>query len=153
MKEKREFIVETPLGKLKVYAKHESDNPADFPGVFVDLVREGEDDEMLACVEYDSCSDTLQTCVYDVGCAAPEVIHTHKGTEKKPNKVRFGVSWMCYAKQEIELPDDIDPDDEDAVRGYIESVWEDVPLPGNSDAYVSGSDSLDVDAPFEIVKG
>lgn len=64
---KREFIIETPLGKLKVYAKHATDTPEDYPGVYVDLVRDNGDLEMLACVEYDSCKEHLQTCVYQPG--------------------------------------------------------------------------------------
>lgn len=61
---KREFTVDTPLGKLRVWAKHDEDYPDDFPGVYIDLVRQGEDDAELACVEYNPCYERLQTCVY-----------------------------------------------------------------------------------------
>lgn len=39
---KREFHVKTPMGDLHIYAKHEnSDVMADYPGVYVELLREG----------------------------------------------------------------------------------------------------------------
>ena len=61
----REFFVDTPLGKLKVWAKHKTDDPEDFPGVYVDLVgKDGEEDVCLACVEYESSKEGLYTCVY-----------------------------------------------------------------------------------------
>lgn len=64
---KRGFFIETPIGKLKVYAKHNVDSPEDYPGVYIDLVREDGGLDMLACVEYDSCREQLQTCVYQPG--------------------------------------------------------------------------------------
>lgn len=61
----REFFVDTPLGKLKVWAKHKTDDPEDFPGVYVDLAgKDGEEDVCLACVEYESSKEGLYTCVY-----------------------------------------------------------------------------------------
>lgn len=75
---KREFYVETPLGKLKVWAKHEVDCAPDFPGVYIDLVRDGEDDEMLACVEFESCDGYLQTVVYQPGIDEPDSITIHE---------------------------------------------------------------------------
>lgn len=74
---KREFFVDTPLGKLKVYAKHETDSPHDFPGVYVDLVT-NEGSEMLACVEYASNIKQMQTCAYQVGCDSPESVVVHE---------------------------------------------------------------------------
>lgn len=71
---KREFYIETPLGKLKVWAKHDIDCATDFPGVYVDLVREGKGDELLACVEYIPYGDYLQTCVYQPGVEYPDII-------------------------------------------------------------------------------
>ena len=32
----RDFTVHTPMGDMRVYAKHLTDCPADFPGVYVD---------------------------------------------------------------------------------------------------------------------
>ena len=38
MNKARRFVIETPLGKLEVYAKHDkSDCAEDYPGVFIDL--------------------------------------------------------------------------------------------------------------------
>lgn len=72
----RDFCVDTPLGTLHVYAKHSiTDSPADYPGVYVDLVRNGHDPEMLACVGYDSGDGTMLTTAYDIGCDDPIFIH------------------------------------------------------------------------------
>ena len=61
---KREFYINTPVGKLHVYAKHEKDNPKDFPGVFVDIVRDCEEDCLLSCVEYDSINSCILGTIY-----------------------------------------------------------------------------------------
>ncbi|WP_449291102.1 hypothetical protein [Oscillibacter ruminantium] len=67
----RRFLVSVPEGTLKVQAKHDyerpdqgEDNPMDFPGIYVDLVRPGHDDVLIACIEYESSFDYLQACVY-----------------------------------------------------------------------------------------
>lgn len=65
MNKARRFVIETPLGKLEVYAKHDkSDCAEDYPGVFIDFVREDGATVVLACVEYDPDKDLLQTVVY-----------------------------------------------------------------------------------------
>lgn len=58
------------------------------------------------------------------------------------NTVSFGMYWQAYGRQEVELPDDINPNDEDEVKAYILSIWDDIPLPGEGE-YVDGSDELD----------
>ena len=64
---KREFCVDTPLGRLKVWAKHDgTDCAEDYPGVYIDLVKDGEPDVLLACIEYDSCDKELQASVYGI---------------------------------------------------------------------------------------
>ncbi len=54
--------------------------------------------------------------------------------------VSFGMYWECYGRQTVLIPDDI-PDDEDSVREYILSVFDEIPLPAGD--YVQGSDELD----------
>ena len=72
MSGERSFIVNTPLGDFKVYAKHENnDCAADYPGVYIDYVREDGATVMLACVEYDPSKKLIQTVVYG-NCAADE---------------------------------------------------------------------------------
>lgn len=66
MDERRSFEVETPLGKLLVYAKHATDAPQNYPGVFIDFLV-GSEPIPLACVEYNSAKELLQTCVYGDG--------------------------------------------------------------------------------------
>lgn len=60
---RREFYINTPVGKLHVWSKHEEDNELNFPGVYIDLVTD-HGDEMLACVEYESMERLIQTCIY-----------------------------------------------------------------------------------------
>lgn len=56
-------------------------------------------------------------------------------------RVRFGMCWQCYGYQDIELPNNINANDEKAVKEYLESILADIPLPEGD--YVSGSDELD----------
>ena len=69
--------VDTPLGKIVAYPKFSVPDTADaYPGVFIDLRREGKDDLMLACVELLPEGD-LQCCVYSDGtsdCPVPDPI-------------------------------------------------------------------------------
>lgn len=72
----RDFCVDTPLGVLHVYAKHGIvDLPADYPGVYIDLVRNGCNPETLACVEYDSGDEKMLTTAYDIGRDEPVFAH------------------------------------------------------------------------------
>lgn len=74
---RREFFVETPLGKLRVHAKHEVDIQDDYPGVYVDLVSPGCPEEMLVCVEFNySDPNEIMTTVYQPGLDEPcEIVH------------------------------------------------------------------------------
>lgn len=77
----RRFFVKTPAGLLRVQAKADNDDPSDYPGVYIDLVYpvyESLEDQLLACVEYDSCSDHLQTCTYQPGREDPSAITIHE---------------------------------------------------------------------------
>lgn len=56
-------------------------------------------------------------------------------------EVKFGMVWQVYGMQTIILPDDIDSNDLNAVKKYIESIWDDIPLPDGD--YVPESDKLD----------
>ena len=62
--------------------------------------------------------------------------------------VTFGMEWTVYGPQTIELPDDIDENDEQAVREYIIACWSEIPLPDGD--YVPESDRIADDVPFEI---
>lgn len=56
-------------------------------------------------------------------------------------------------KQEIELPDDIDPNDKDAVMDYIEEIWDDIPLPPKETwSYVDDSCNPDRETMWEKVE-
>ena len=70
MEKTRHFIVDTPVGQLAIYAKHDkTDCAADYPGVFIDYVRKDGATAILACVEYDPNKEALQTVVYG-NCAS-----------------------------------------------------------------------------------
>lgn len=76
MENKRVFYVDTPFGKLKVWAKHDTsigefDDPEDYPGVYIDLVRTGVDPKatshpMVCCVEYDPGNSCIRTTAWNV---------------------------------------------------------------------------------------
>ena len=65
-------------------------------------------------------------------------------------KVKFGMIWSVYGKQTVDLPDNINPDDLDAVKDYLETIWADIPLPEGE--YIDNSDELDEDGEIEIIK-
>lgn len=74
MDNKREFFVETPMGILRVYAKHDSDTPEDYPGVYIDLVIPGTErvaSDLVCTVEYDSGNQRIQTVAYNAEMDAP----------------------------------------------------------------------------------
>lgn len=72
----REFFVETPLGMLRVYAKYENDCADDFPGVYVELMRDeiAPEENLLCCVEYNPEFSRIQTNVYQYGEDEPREI-------------------------------------------------------------------------------
>ena len=80
---KREFYVDTPLGKLHVYAKHEGEDCAeDYPGVYIDAPEAPDGSRiLLACTEF--CPDAeakegyIQTCVYQVLVEEPVNVTRH----------------------------------------------------------------------------
>lgn len=56
--------------------------------------------------------------------------------------VRYGSSWQMYDNDQILLPEDIDPQDKDAVIEWLKGVWEDIPLPSGG-SYIQDSHELD----------
>ena len=82
MEKTRHFIVDTPVGQLAIYAKHDkTDCAADYPGVFIDYVRKDGATAILACVEYDPNKEALQTVVYG-NCASEIVEHYNTDFEE-----------------------------------------------------------------------
>ena len=63
-------------------------------------------------------------------------------------QVTFGMVWQCCGRQTVELPDDIDARDKDAVREYLESIWSEIPLPDGD--YVEDSDTIDDLVDFSV---
>lgn len=65
----RDFIVKTPKGDLRVWAKMAVDDPEDYPGVYIDIVNPQGDgvDDLLCCVEYDTVADGIYARVYADG--------------------------------------------------------------------------------------
>lgn len=74
----RKFAVDTPKGPLVAYASRPEDLPEDYPGIFVSL--NGTLSGLLACVEYDSANDRLQTCVYQLNEDEPVEVIVHNDT-------------------------------------------------------------------------
>lgn len=80
----RRFFVETPAGLLRVQAKTDNDDPSDYPGVYIDLINSTfRDDGLLACVEFDSCAEQIQTCVYNPNMDEPVFVHRHAIAEEE----------------------------------------------------------------------
>lgn len=63
-------------------------------------------------------------------------------------KVSFGMHFEVYGRQTVELPDDIDPKNKEAIIKYLKDNWDDIPLPTGD--YVSGSDNLDEEGEFFV---
>lgn len=63
--------------------------------------------------------------------------------------VRFPVYFQVCGYQTMELPDDLDAEDEDAVKEYIDDHWPDVALPKETE-YV-GDDGFDFESIIEII--
>lgn len=63
--------------------------------------------------------------------------------------VKFPMYFEVCGYQTIPLPDNIDANDEFAVREYISDQWPGIKLPEEYD-YV-GDDGLDFEAPIEII--
>ena len=86
MDNKREFCVETPMGILRVYAKHDTDSAEDYPGVYIDLIRPGTertDSDPVCTVEYDSGERRIQTVAFDAEMDAPVEVIVYDWEEKE----------------------------------------------------------------------
>lgn len=81
MDRKREFTVDTPLGRIHVYSKHDPvDCAADFPGIYVDFIPPyyGSEPILLAATEYDPYTNEVKTCVYGDGISdEPTHVENH----------------------------------------------------------------------------
>ena len=66
-------------------------------------------------------------------------------------QVTFGMVWQMAGKQTIDIPDDIDLNDQDAIREYIQENWDIIPIPSDGEGdYISGSDELDETVGFVV---
>ena len=61
----RDFILNTPVGAIRVYAKTADDNPKLFPGIYIDILRWGKEDTHLCTVEYDHHANGVFCTVHD----------------------------------------------------------------------------------------
>ena len=64
-------------------------------------------------------------------------------------QVTFRAYWQLFSDVTINLPDEIDPDDEDAVREYCHDQWEKMSLPEDAE-YLYDSDEIDDEHGFEV---
>ena len=59
-------------------------------------------------------------------------------------QVTFGMVWQIASKQTIDIPDDVDLNDQDAIRDYIQENWVNIHIPSDGEGdYISGSNELD----------
>lgn len=66
-----------------------------------------------------------------------------------PKIVRFPVYFEAVGYHELELPDDIDPDDDNAVRHFIDDHWDEVPIPEDHEV-VSEYSCFDFESYIEV---
>lgn len=66
-----------------------------------------------------------------------------------PKIVRFPVYFEAVGYQELELPDDIDPDDDNAIRLFIDDHWDEVPIPEDHEV-VSEYSCFDFESYIEV---
>lgn len=112
----REFFIDTPMGRLKIHAKHQKDTPDDFPGVFVDLVQPNGEDILLACVEYDSCAGGIYTRVYgDANSDSPTDSVWHENIGQTTNEEDAYTCPKCGAELQYDITDD---NGFDTLKGY-----------------------------------
>ena len=62
--------------------------------------------------------------------------------------VKFGMTWQVAGTQTIELPNNINADNEEEVKEYISKHWDEISIPDGE--YISGTDTLDEYVPIEI---
>lgn len=79
---KREFYVNTPIGRIKVWAKYEHDYEDDYPGVYIDFIPNGTTDEgysndQVCTVEYNPGEGCIKTVVYQKNVEEPMDVHTY----------------------------------------------------------------------------
>lgn len=60
----------------------------------------------------------------------------------------IGILAQYYGVVDIDIPDTINTDDEQALKDYVDSIWEGVPLPTME--YVPLSDAPDWDGEWDI---
>lgn len=109
----REFYVNTPLGRLKVWAKYDIDNPEDFPGVFVDFIDKDGENICLCCTEYDSVNKAIYTHVYGNGNSdSPTDSIYHENLEQTDeqhfDREELGKLFQTLVDLSYKLPDEED---------------------------------------------
>ena len=66
-------------------------------------------------------------------------------------QITFMAYWQVYSDITVDLPDDIDENDKDAINAFVQEKWDEMDLPGNSH-YVCDSDEVDFEKGFEITE-
>lgn len=64
--------------------------------------------------------------------------------------VKFTMYFEVAGYQGIPLPDDIDVEDEEAIKEYIDENWEHIKLPEEYD-YV-GNNGFDFESPIKVIE-
>lgn len=75
--ENKEFFIDTPLGKLKVWSS-QTDNTEDFSGVNISFVGGNEDEFLLTCIKYDPLLKGICTLIYgeeDKSTPTDQILH------------------------------------------------------------------------------
>jgi len=85
----RKFQIKTPAGVIECYSKHQGvDSDMDYPGVYIDIrynrmqLADKQLGEMVACIELDSATGNMQTCVYKPGQDEPSHVEVYDTNAK-----------------------------------------------------------------------
>lgn len=87
MENKRVFFVDTPIGRIKVWAKYLDDNSDDFPGVYIDFIPNNKRDtewsnDQICCVEYNPIDECIKSVLYQPGNDDPTDIVAYEWKEE-----------------------------------------------------------------------
>ena len=66
-------------------------------------------------------------------------------------RITFGMVWQVAGTQTIEIPDELDVTDRNAVTAYLKENWETIPVPVDGE-YIPDSDTLDDLRAIEVIE-
>lgn len=75
--------------------------------------------------------------------------YIEKQPKAKQKQVTFRAYWEVFSDITVPLPDDIPEEDADAIKAYIQEMWDGMELPDNAE-YLLDSDEVDFEHGYTI---